>query len=472
MDLGRTLESGRLSRVGILRPLRIRDFALLWAGATVSLIGDGVYVVALAWQVYALSDSPTALSLVGVAWTLPLGLFVLLGGVISDRFERRRIMIAADVVAGRGGHDHRRALAHGCDRALAPDRPRRRVRHRRGVLRPRVHRRSCRRSCRATCCCRRTRSTSSSGRSRSCSSAPRWAGGSWRHRGPARHSSSTPSPSSLGDGDLPHPPPAARSSVSSRRPATSVLRELREGLAFVRAHTWLWATLVAAAVFLLAYWGPVEVLVPYLVRNELGGDADDFGLVLACGGVGSILAALFLGQRGLPRRHITFMYLRVDDRLARARRLRARGRRLAAAGDQPPRGHVLHGRHRRLGDARADARPQRAARARHEPRLVRLHEPGPHLLRADRADVSGARRADDLDRGRHRRRGRHDRVPVRPGVRDTERDGSMRDVPGAELDGSASRGRSRASRPGRSGDAWPRRCRPGGSTRPRPRSRA
>mgnify|MGYP003544580345 FL=1 len=87
MELGPTPETdtGRLSRIGILRPLRIRDFALLWAGATVSLAGDGVYVVALAWQVYELSNSPTALSLVGVAWTLPVGIFVLIGGVISDR---------------------------------------------------------------------------------------------------------------------------------------------------------------------------------------------------------------------------------------------------------------------------------------------------------------------------------------------------------------------------------------------------
>ncbi len=87
-----------------------------------------------------------------------------------------------------------------------------------------------------------------------------------------------------------------------------MLRELREGFAFVRGHAWLWATLLAAAVFLLAYWGPIDVLVPYRVKNELGGSAGDFGFVLACGGVGSILAALVLGQRGLPRRHITFMY--------------------------------------------------------------------------------------------------------------------------------------------------------------------
>jgi DHA3 family tetracycline resistance protein-like MFS transporter len=78
--------------------LRIRDFALLWAGATVSLAGDGVYVVAVAWQVYDLSSSPTALSLVGVAWTLPVAIFVLIGGVVTDRVERRRIMISADLV--------------------------------------------------------------------------------------------------------------------------------------------------------------------------------------------------------------------------------------------------------------------------------------------------------------------------------------------------------------------------------------
>ena len=124
MDLGRTFETGRLSRVGILRPLRVRDFALLWAGALVSLIGDGVYVVAIAWQVYELSDSPTALSLVGFAWTLPLGLFVLVGGVVSDRLERRRIMIAADVVrAGAAGND-RDALPDRRARALASDRAR------------------------------------------------------------------------------------------------------------------------------------------------------------------------------------------------------------------------------------------------------------------------------------------------------------------------------------------------------------
>src|SRR6201989_3040839 len=62
---------GGFSRVHLLAPLRHRDFALLWCGQTGSLIGDGVFLVAMAWQVYALSNAPTALSMVGIAMTVP-----------------------------------------------------------------------------------------------------------------------------------------------------------------------------------------------------------------------------------------------------------------------------------------------------------------------------------------------------------------------------------------------------------------
>ena len=82
----------------ILHPLRIRDFALLFAGTGTSLLGDGVYTVTIAWQVYELSNAPTALSVVGVAWTLPMVLFLLVGGVLGDRIDRRRLLIASDVI--------------------------------------------------------------------------------------------------------------------------------------------------------------------------------------------------------------------------------------------------------------------------------------------------------------------------------------------------------------------------------------
>lgn len=84
----------------ILIPFKIRDFALLWTAMTVSLLGDGIYFVAIAWQVYEISDAPTALSIVGVAWTLPNVLLILVGGVLSDRFDRRSLMIVSDIVRG------------------------------------------------------------------------------------------------------------------------------------------------------------------------------------------------------------------------------------------------------------------------------------------------------------------------------------------------------------------------------------
>jgi MFS family permease len=304
MELGPALESGRLSRVGILRPLRIRDFALLWAGATVSLAGDGVYVVALAWQVYELSDSPTALSL--VAWTLPLGVFVLLGGVVSDRFERRRIMIATDVV---------RALAAATIGALSLT----------GAIElwhlivlaavfgtgeaffgpafnsivPQIVPRDLLLQANSLDQFIRPFAFTLVG--------PALGGWLVATVGPGQAfvlDAGTFLVSATAIFFIRHRS-AGRQEPELR---TSMLRELREGFAFVRAHAWLWATLLAAAILLLAYWGPIEVLVPYRVRNELGGTASDFGLVLACGGVGSILAALILGQRGLPHRHITFMY--------------------------------------------------------------------------------------------------------------------------------------------------------------------
>src|SRR5688500_20396236 len=73
----------------MLAPLKVRDFRLLWTGFTISVLGDGLYFVAIAWEVYRISNVPTALSTVGVAWTLPMILFVLIGGVITDRFDRR-----------------------------------------------------------------------------------------------------------------------------------------------------------------------------------------------------------------------------------------------------------------------------------------------------------------------------------------------------------------------------------------------
>jgi hypothetical protein len=63
--------AGGASRQGLLAPLRQRDFRLCGRGCASSLLGDGAFIVALAWQVYQLSDAPSAMGLSGVAMTVP-----------------------------------------------------------------------------------------------------------------------------------------------------------------------------------------------------------------------------------------------------------------------------------------------------------------------------------------------------------------------------------------------------------------
>ena len=82
----------------MLRVLRHRDFALLWVGQAVSLLGDGIYLVAIAWLVYDISNTPSALGIVGLGWTLPQVAALLFAGVLTDRFERRRLLVIADLL--------------------------------------------------------------------------------------------------------------------------------------------------------------------------------------------------------------------------------------------------------------------------------------------------------------------------------------------------------------------------------------
>ena len=87
---------GGFSRINLLAPLRHRDFRILWAGMTVSLLGDGIFLVAMAWEAYALWNAPAALSILGIGMTLPTIAFLLPAGILSDRVDRRLVMLWAD----------------------------------------------------------------------------------------------------------------------------------------------------------------------------------------------------------------------------------------------------------------------------------------------------------------------------------------------------------------------------------------
>ncbi len=100
--------------------------------------------------------------------------------------------------------------------------------------------------------------------------------------------------------------PAARILDEGER--RSIVQDIRESFRYVRRRVWLWGTLLWELLVLPLAWGPFVVLLPYFVKNELGGDAQDLGLVFAAGGASSVLMALLISQVGLPRRHIAFMF--------------------------------------------------------------------------------------------------------------------------------------------------------------------
>src|SRR5207302_5099039 len=87
---------GGFRRGNLLSPLRHRDFRILWTGMTISLIGDGIFFIAIAWESYSLWNAPAALSIVGIGMTIPTIAFLLVGGVVSDRHDRRLVMAWAD----------------------------------------------------------------------------------------------------------------------------------------------------------------------------------------------------------------------------------------------------------------------------------------------------------------------------------------------------------------------------------------
>jgi MFS family permease len=80
-----------------LGPLQEREFRLFFTGQLVSLLGDAVTPFALAWAVLDLTGSARDLGFVLAAKTVPLVIFLLVGGVFADRLPRRAVMLAADL---------------------------------------------------------------------------------------------------------------------------------------------------------------------------------------------------------------------------------------------------------------------------------------------------------------------------------------------------------------------------------------
>src|SRR3954452_21966640 len=88
----------RLRRLALdLTPLRERDFRLLWTGEMFSEIGSNITLVAVLLQVDALTHSPAAVGLIGLVQLVPLMAASLFGGSLIDRYDRRRLLLVAQI---------------------------------------------------------------------------------------------------------------------------------------------------------------------------------------------------------------------------------------------------------------------------------------------------------------------------------------------------------------------------------------
>ena len=293
---------GGFARGRLLSPLRYRDFRVLWAGMTVSLIGDGVFLIAIAWETYALWNAPAALSIVGIGMTVPTIAFLLVGGVVSDRHDRRRVMACADglraaavgvlavlvvtealrlweLVALVAIYGAGTAFFTPAFEAIVPD------------LLPAQELPA------ANALDQFVRPIA------------------LRLVGPVVGGGLLAISTGLAFAVDALSFAATFVAVLAIRPQTraatahsSTGAALKEGLRFVRSRTWLWGTLLSAAIAYLVFLGPVEVLLPFVVKNELHAPPGTLGLVLAAGGAGAVGAAAFMGRRGHPRRDVTVMY--------------------------------------------------------------------------------------------------------------------------------------------------------------------
>jgi MFS family permease len=274
--------------------LREREFALFFWGQAVSVLGDGIFPIALAFAVLDLGGSPTDLGIVLIAGVLPQTLFVLVGGVWADRLPRRTIMLAADaaraviqavtaalllsgeariwhLVVLYGLHATAAAFFMPAATALVPQvTPRERLQQANALL----------------------------GVTRSIAFGVGAALGgifvSLVSTGGAVALDACTFVISAGC--------LAALSVRSAPGAggSSFLAELRAGFDEVRRHRWLWLGLANAFLFLMLVVAPFEVIGPVIAKNDLGG-AFSWGVILTGFSVGTLLGGLVMLRVHLER---------------------------------------------------------------------------------------------------------------------------------------------------------------------------
>jgi MFS family permease len=271
------------------------------------MIGDGVYIFAVAWFVYKdLHASPATFALVGFAWSAPQVLLLLATGALSDRMDRRHLMIIGDLlrlcaITAIGALILLDALTapllvalvlpYGAGQAIfgpafssiVP------------MIVPEEH-------------LVEANSIASTVRPLA------WlvigptigaivvhvAGTGWAFLVDAL----TFAVSALCIWLM-----RVRGDRFAHETDTHLWADVKEGIRYVTTTRWLLWGMLGGMVSLFCVWGPWETLVPFVVADQLQGTELQLAIVFGAGGVGSVIASLYMAQRGgLPKRALTVMY--------------------------------------------------------------------------------------------------------------------------------------------------------------------
>lgn len=280
----------------LFRALKNRPFALVWSGQTVSLLGDRIYQVALAWWVLEKTGSAVAMGTVFIFSTIPMLVFLLIGGVLVDRFPRLWLMFISDLARSlvigavavlayadrlEIGYVYLFSLIFGfvdaffqpAYRSVMPE------------ITPADDLTS-------------ANSLTSLGRELAGIGGPA-AGAAIVALGGTPLAFALDSFSFLGSAMCVLPILSLATSPKSAEASHSVLGDLREGLAAVIASPWLWVTIALAGISNIAYAGPMEVSLPFLIKEYRHADVAVLGLFYSVSAIGSVLATILLGR--LPR---------------------------------------------------------------------------------------------------------------------------------------------------------------------------
>ena len=284
-----------MSAPAILRPLAHRDFALLWSGQTLSLVGNFVSQVALPWQVLQLTGSPVQMGVV-VAINIAANVaFLLFSGVLVDRLSRRRVLLLCDLTSAtamalvailsatgalRIAHLYAVAVVGGATgaffgpaiSAILPELVPQDV-----LVAGNALRGFSRQAGRLT--------------------GPVLGGLLIAISGPAlafTFDAFTFFGSFLAL-------VAMTPTSGAMRTRRGFLHDLREGVAFVFSVPWIWVTIALFGVVNTFLIGANAVGMPFLLREILAVDPTTFGLVYASQGVGEVVTALAVGQLHIQR---------------------------------------------------------------------------------------------------------------------------------------------------------------------------